>query len=163
MALDGGFLRLAGRSCSVLRTISVPRGSGMSVPSDIGIFLRVWGFPGDSEVLKGSCASTEALCVPTVLSDCPSVGRIMGAAVSLGSGSFSHTLSSLAGGGKVKRGYTTRPGISIQQLGVEEHINIMILCFVILNRFLKSLYRSLINSLHAMICGNGSFFCCLGL
>lgn len=84
--------------------ISVPRGSGMSTPSDTwrcGRFLRVFRDLGNSEVLKGLSGSlggisgtVKDLSVPTcsALSNCPSVRRFDEVALkSLGS-----NLSSLA-------------------------------------------------------------------
>lgn len=95
MALDGGFLRFVGRSCWVLRMISVPRGSGMSTPCDIwggGKFLRVSGVLGESEVLNISNCST-----------------------------WGSTRSSLAGGKRTKRGYTS-PDVGIQQHSVTSNL-----------------------------------------
>lgn len=85
--------------------ISVPRGSGTVTPSDTwrcGRFLRVFGDPGDSEVLKGLSGCTggidgtvKGLSVPTgsTLSNCPSVGRLDGEVAWV---HFGSTLSSLA-------------------------------------------------------------------
>lgn len=85
IALDGGFFRLAG--CLVLRMISVLRGSGISTASN------TWSF-WLSAVLKDSSGPTEDIAVNE--------------AARRSAGSFSQTLSSLAGGGKIKRGYVSQ-------------------------------------------------------
>lgn len=91
----------------------MPRGSGMSTCSKVwscGRFLRVFGIPGDSEVLKSASGSIEGVSGNLEVSSdptgsmCPSVGRFEGGVALMRLGSFSQTLSSFAGAGKTKKG-----------------------------------------------------------